>query len=634
MEAPKMLMEHEPSTSSKELTENVYNPDESERKLLKKCEGLFQKAKKARAAYDYSWVDYYKMFRGKQWKEQRPSYRAQEVFNMVWEAIQSQVPIMLDAKPKFEFLAQEPSDQQFAEMMNEVCTADWQKYNWNFTLAEVAYDSRIYGTGLSSLKFDDEKDVIVYHSVSPFYFFPDPSAENLRTKCSYTNHTEPMDTEKIKRAFPDKAKFISSDVVDFSCEKNLDLSSVKLTSPTSSQLYIDVTGGFDTQKVPETLVKTYYLEDDEVLEEEVKDEESDGPPRIQRRLKYPRGRKVIIANEVLLHNDEIEYEDDSKYPYQRLINYILPRCFWGISEIEPLESPQRTFNKVVSIVLDTLYLMGNPIWIVDTSANIDTQNLSSAPGLIVEKAPNSEVKRESGTGLQPYVLELIDRLRDWFQKGSGNQDVSRGFTSGGVTAASAIEDLQNAAQTRERLKMKNLDAYLQDLGLQYASRVMQFYTAPRVFRLTNKDGTEKYFRMSISKTPEGVTQALVHRFTDANLLNPTSETYQLRGKLDVRVTTGSSLPFSKSQAEKRALSLFDRGIIDAEEVLKSMEYPNWEAILQRMQVKAEQAAQMKAQEEANAAQSQHQNDLQKMQVQHEQSSQQAQIKQQQAPVAA
>jgi hypothetical protein len=140
--------------------------------------------------------------------------------------------------------------------------------------------------------------------------------------------------------------------------------------------------------------------------------------------------------------------------------------------------------------------------------------------------------------------------------------------------------------------MKNLDAYLQDFGSQYASRVMQFYTAPQVFRLTGKDGTEKYFKMSITKQDDGTHTALVQRFTDNNLLNPTEETYQLRGQLDVRVTTGSSLPFSKVQTENRAYALFDRGIIDAEEVLKSLEYPNWEAIQQRMQALAQQQAAM------------------------------------------
>lgn len=601
MEASPMLMQHEPFAKGTDQTpSSVYNPTDDEKKLITRCEALFQKSKKFKAKVDYPWIDYYKMFRGKQWKETRPTYRASEVYNMIWETVQTQVPTIVDARPKFEFLPQEPSDRQFADLMNDICQADWQTHNWLFTLTEVLYDSHIYGTGLSSLKFDPRQNKIVYHSVDPFYMFPDPSAENFKTRCSYVCHAEPLDIEKVKRLFPDKAQFIKADVVNFASEKRVDLSSSKINSPSSDQLYVEVMGGYEGHAIPEVLVKTFYLEDDEVLEEEVKDPANDAnPPMMQRRLKYPNGRRVIIANEVILDDGEIEYEDEStQFPYQRLINYILPRSFWGISELEPLESPQRSFNKMVSYCMDVLFLMGNPIWVVDTASGVDTENITNQPGLIIEKEPGTEVRREEGVQLQPYVLSLIDRMKEWFERSSGNQDVSRGIAPGSVTAASAIADLQNAAQTRTRLKMKNLDAYLQDFGLSYASRVMQFYTAPQVFRMTGKDGTEKYFKMSIQKQADGTSTAFVQRFTDANLLNPTPEEYQLRGQLDVRVTTGSSLPFSKVQTEQRAYQLFDRGIIDAEEVLKTMDYPNWEAIQQRMQIQAQNQAAAQAQQQA------------------------------------
>ncbi len=594
MEAPTILEEHEPF--QKDENKAIYDPTEDEKKLVKKCEGLFQKAKRAKSKYDWNWIENYKLFRGKQWKEQRPSYRASEVVNLIWQNVQTQVPVIVDARPKFEYLPQEPSDREFADLMNDICASDWQTYNWLYKLTEVLYDSHLYGTGLSCLKYDPKKARIVYESVDPFYMFPDPSAYDFETRCAYTVVAEPMDVEKIKRIAGDKAQYIKADVVNFASEKRVDLANVKYNNPSSDQLYVEVVGGYDTTTVPEVLVKTVYMEDEEVLNEEVKDEtDSTKPPIIQKRLKYPNGRKVVIANDVVLDDGQNDYEGEIRYPYQRLINYILPRCFWGISELEALESPQRTFNKLVSYVLDVLYLMGNPIWVVDFTAGVDTENLTNQPGLVVEKEPGSEVRREAGVQLQPYVLSLIDRFKEWFDQISGSQDVTRGVTSGGVTAASAIQDLQNAAQTRIRLKMKNLDAYLQDLGRQYANRVMQFYTAPQVFRLTGKDGTEKYFKMHIKKLPDGTSQAHVVRYTENGLEDPQTNVYTLRGELDVRVTTGSSLPFSKMETERRVKWLFEDGIIDAEEVLKALEYPNWEAIQQRMQAKAEAAAQAKAQ---------------------------------------
>lgn len=593
-EASKMLSEHEPIPKD-EKPDNSYSESTPEEiALIKKCEALLQKSKKVKSKTDYCWIDYYKLFRGRQWKEERPTYRASEVVNLIWQTIQASVPIMMDVRPKFEYLPQEPGDREFAKLMNDVAMADWTAQNWMFTLTEVCYDSHNFGTGTSSLKFNPKKDRIEYRSEDPFYIFPDPEAQSFDYRCSYVQHAEPHDVQKMKLMFPDKANCIKPDIVNFACEKYVDLSTTRYSTPTSDIIYAEISGnyGYETNKLPEVLVKTCYLEDDEVLQEEI--EGDDGAIKIQSRLKYPNGRRLVYCNEVMLDDGPNEYEDERKYPYQRLVNYILPRSFWGIAEAEPLEGMQRTFNKVWSATLDVLYLMGNPIWIVDSTADVDTQNLTNQPGLVVEKNPGSEVRRESGVALQPYVLSILDRLKDWFDQIGGSQDITRGIAPGAVTAASAIADLQNAAQTRIRLKSKNMDAYLQELGQSYAARVMQFYTAPRVFRLTGDDGADKYFKMHIQKLPEGGYKAFVNRYTENNLESPYTEEYELRGKLDVRVTTGSSLAFSKTQNEQQTYALFDRGIIDAEEVLKRLEYPNYEAILQRKAEMEQKQAQQQA----------------------------------------
>jgi hypothetical protein len=567
-----------------------YDPTPEEQQELKVVRKLFSDAKRFKDQYSYKWLDWYKMFRGKQWKEQRPTYRHSEVLNLLFQTIQSQVPILTDTRPKFEFMPQEPGDYELAEILNEVAQADWIKKNWMYQLTEILYEGYLYGTGISCLKFDPDKNTIVYDSADPFYSFPDPCAKDVNDRSRYFIYAEPMAIAEIKRKWPETGKYVKPDLIDIMQGNKTDIGPMRYKSPTDSRTFVESDGGYmsDYQEKDKALVMHTWMQCDEyeeVLEEFADPHTGDISSVTKHQLKFPNGKVIVVASGVVLSSGQNPYEH-AEFPYQRWQNYILPREFWGVSECEPLEGPQKTFNKIISFVLDTLTLMGNPIWVVDNTAGVDTDNLVNRPGVVIEKEPGSTVQRVEGVQLQPYIMALIDKYKEWFDQIAGSNDVTRGLNPTGVTAASAIESLQNAAQTRIRQKSRNLDCYLQQLGQQYLSLAFQFYTAPQIFRITGKDGANKYFKFHTD--PEKQV-AYVEHFSPEGLSMGINE-YQMRGKFDVRVTTGSSLPFSKSEKEQRMLNLFDRGIVDAQEVLKALDYPNYEALLKRIEDKQAQAA--------------------------------------------
>lgn len=592
---------------------NGYDPDPEEQKTIKLAEKCFEKAKNARKPYDNKWLDNYRMFRGRQWKDNRPSYRHSEVINLIFRAIQSDVPILTDGRPLPQFIPAEPQDIELAKILNDVLEADWQSGNWLYQLTEIIYDAHFYGCGFGCVKYDPEaKDgfgAITFGSDDPFSMYPEPDALDINLKCNYFVHSEPMAVDKIKRMYPDKAKFIKPDLLDLTKQDRTNWNErTKYQSPTDNRSIVEGQS-YDLKNKDQALVITLYIHDQEYIEKEDKTIDPDtGAEDFQyiQQLKYPKGRKIVTVGGVLCEDSELEY-DDRKFPYIRLVNYILPREFWGISEVEQLESPQKTFNKLVSFALDVLTLMGNPIWVVSTDSGIDTDNLVNRPGLIVEKNPNSEVRREEGVQLQPYVLQMIDRMKQYFDDISGSNDVSRGIRPEGITSGDAIQALQEAGQTRLRQKTRNIDAFLQQFGQMYVSRVFQYYDVPRVFRITGDDGSQKYFKFHVEHRPEhdaisgmptGETEkvAKIRGYDMQNQAYDMEEReYIIRAEFDVKVQAGSSLPFEKSRIEQQTYALFDRGIIDPEEVLKNLKYPNAEAVLGRMQQKADAAAAAQAQ---------------------------------------
>ena len=620
---PGLLDEHAPKGDGgvkNGETGATYNPTDEEKRALKLAERVFERNKKHRAQYDQKWMDYYHMFRGKQWKEQRPSYRHSEVINLVFRTLQSMIPIQLDTRPKFEYLPEEPSDSELAKILNQVSEADWVKGNWGEALLEVVWDSNLYGCGLSSMLVKDSlgRPKIVFGSADPFYCFPDPEAKDVNKDGSTFGYSEqapsfvyaePMDVRKIKKKYPEVKDFIKADLQDLLKGSKTNTSPMKFRSPIDNKVIIEGSSAMDLVDKEKALLVTCYLspeyceEDFEEVEHKATDPETglEAPPEYIQKAKYPNGRKIVYCNGVLCEDVDNGY-DDAEFPFDRYANYTLPREFWGMSEIEQLEGPQKTFNKLVSFVLDVLTITGNPIWMVPSSSGIDVENMVNRPGLIVEYDNGAEGKptREEGVGLQPFVMQIIDKMAQWFDSIGGSQDVTRGVQPTGVTAASAISTLQEAAQTRIRQKTRNLDYFLQGVGTKYASRVFQFKTAPEIYRLTNNDGVTKYFKMHVEtyEHEDGLPAHRVHYqpFTEDGQIDPDQGTiYETRGKFDCRVATGSTLPFAKAELENKLLAFFDRGIIDNEEVLKRSEYPSYQMVLERMQAAAAAAAQAQAQ---------------------------------------
>lgn len=556
------------------------------------------------------------MFRGKHWKEVRPSYRHSEVVNVVFQTIESMVPILTDSRPKLEFVPNVPTQYELADILNKVAENDWVRNNWLMVLTEIIYDAHFYGCGFGYCGWDSKADMglgnICFESVDPMHCFPDPDARDINDKRSkFFIHAEPMAISTVKKMYPDVAQYLTADVIDLTQGDKADIYQVMFKSPVDSKLIVEGPSGYDAIQKDQVVLITCYFKDDAFEELESEEIGEDGTPvlddeggpikQYNQIKKYPNGRKIVTAAGVLCENKPAEFED-GKIPYVKEINYILPREFWGMGEVEQLEGPQKTLNKLISYALDVLTLMGNPIWKVGTAANIDTDNLFNKPGLVVEADDISQIAREPGVPLQPFVLELIDKYRVMMDGISGQADVSRGATPADVTAASAISALQEAQQTRLRLKSRNIDAFLQDFGKMYLSRVFQYYSVPRLVRTTGDDNVEQFFHFHVEKIDGGLDQSgqplppkMMANVTTYEAGVPKSIQHEITADFDVRISTGSALPFAKAEQTNQSLKLFQLGVIDAEELLKNMDYPNYEAVLQRMQQQNMQKQQMQQQ---------------------------------------
>jgi hypothetical protein len=588
----------EQNTSSNEI-------GEEERKEVKKILEKFFQWKKYRTRYDKNWMDYYKYFRGIQWSQKRPYWRSSEVVNFIWQTIQSQVPLQTDVRPTWKYLPNEPQDMEFAEILNSVSESDFNRKNWLRQLLEIIYDGWIFGTSYGSMKFVASEDYgigsNVFKSEDLFYIYPDPDCNNINDPDSHgLFFARPVRTEIVKSWVkdPERRKSIKPDITDWVKKEKTDLKDFRLTYFNSDRQMPEGNYGEanNVSDIKKTLVIEGYLKPIEAVEE--KEEDDNGNTTFIVKKKYPRGRHIKIANGMLILDEDLE-DDDLNIPFAKYNNYILPHEFYGVSEVEPLEGLQRIFNKIVCFTLDAYALTGNPIWIVDEDSGVDTDSgFVNIPGSIVEKAPGSEVRRVEGAAITSGALSLIDRLESWFNKIGGISDLQSGEAPGGVTASSAIEQLIAIQRTRIRQKQRNMDEFLKDAGTLYMNRVLQYYSAPKIYRITGDDGSTIFRKFSIEKRPNdngGVDNVGIIQDTvvgkDKKPAEQPSREMILKGMFDVEVKSGSSLPFEAADKERKTFALFDRQLIDEEEVFERLDIPNKEEILMRLKQRQQQAAQ-------------------------------------------
>lgn len=583
-----------------------------DRQCVAKVLKEFEKLKKHRSKYDYNWLHYYKMWRGDQWDGiKMPKHRQRECINMIWQTVQANMPLQTDARPRIQFIAEEPSDIEFANVLNEVMEADWERGNWLVPLSEIILDGYIYGTGYGSLVYDAESDFGMgsaqFESEDPFYLYPDNEAREINdNRSKIFIKAEPVDTDSLKKEFPEFEDKIKSDIDSDIQSSKTSLNDYTARTSNSDRDMPDVSFLTGKQKTtPRTMLITAWMKPDET--EEVESEEADENGEISTKIiikkMYPFGRVIKIANGLKIFEGTLT--ESGRFPFMKYVNYMLPREFFGVSEVEQLESPQRVFNKILNAAIEIMNLMGNPIWVISTDSGIDPNKLINRTGLVVEKEPGSEVRREHGVELNSTIFPLLDRLESWFDKIGGNQEVSRGQAPASVTASSAIEQLMDAARTRIKQKQRNLDAMVRDMGRQYVDIVLENYTQSRVFRVTNDQSGTKYFKFRVDKVlVDGKTQLVgkirnyIQNDGESIAMSDEEQEFFISGRFDVKVNTGTSLPFAVADKENKSFSLFDRGIIDEEEVLNNIEYPNKEKVIQKLMERKAAMQQQKVEEGA------------------------------------
>jgi len=577
---------------------DYYIPSEEERQdidLLFKC---LEEGKRARAKYDKYWDKWEKFYDGDQWEIKRAEGKAMPVANILRIVIQSMLPILTDAQPGFNIGAKTPQDYEFSDLLSTLVDTWWSLRSMGLTLTNTLMQALMLHCGIQKVIWDDSLegglgDVRV-DDIDPRDVWIPEGASDFDKKCPWVIHRMEKSLGEIRRLFPEKAKQIVATGKEKEKTNQQAIAydgHIELVSPVDKKAKDAPTAtgqeaGWDTKKIVE--IYELWIDDETLIN--VEEEKETGEKKTVQKKRYPQGKIVTVtSNRILLQSAESPRKDGKK-PFVRYIDMVRPNRFYGDGEIGQLFETQKMLNKTLAHIFDCLTMMGNPDWILDTNSGVDPEMLTNTVGQVIQKNPGTEVRRESPPNIPAYMINFYYEIHKLVDEISGMHDITQGRKPTGVTAAEAIAELQEAAQTRIRLKERNLQSSLTQLGHLVINTMMQYYTVPRVARVTkNKkdwpDFFEFYFKDSEKEGIQFVKKS--YEFNEEQKKYQAAQDWQQsgfsKGDFDIDVKSGTSLPFMREKRNQLALKLYSMQppAIDQENLLETIEWPKKDEVLRR-----------------------------------------------------
>jgi hypothetical protein len=463
----------------------------------------FSKFKDARAVYEPDWFLNQAFYVGHQWlywngagaagrldKPILPKWRETEVDNRILPIVSARVARKVKNRPTFvatPFTGSE-SDMDAARITEKtmefdwvylslqqklfqaelfadiVCAGFWKLY-WDSTSGEstevvvdadgqpVVLNGRILkkedigeeglpaGTSIKKVCMGDPAVDVV----SPFHFYPDPLATAM---------------EELEKAFEVKVR--SPEYVKEHYGKDLQPDTEAGSGPVESRMFSSLLPG----------VSNSY--------KGIKVHEFWANPSST----YPEGKRVVWAQDELLTEEDNPIDT---MPYVMFSGIKVPDRFWPTAITTQLRGPQIGLNKTKSQIQENANRIGNPALMKSRQANVHYTGVPGEEILYDSTVTDAVPQYLSPPEVPQYVREREQRYVDSMTEISGLHEVSNANVPAGITAASAINLLQEADDTRIGPEIQDMEFSLGVAGTKLSRLRAKFTTDERILRIAGED---------------------------------------------------------------------------------------------------------------------------------------------------
>lgn len=256
------------------------------------------------------------------------------------------------------------------------------------------------------------------------------------------------------------------------------------------------------------------------------------------------------------------------YPFVFDVLYPEKHCPFGFGMIDIGKGVQTSIDNIDSAITENILVNTKPRYLTKRNGGISEDEFRDYSKNIVHyEGETDAIKAIEPTVLNANSISHREIKKDELKEILANRDFQQGSTSGGVTAASAIEALQQSGEKRSRSMIDDTYERYKSLMHMVIELIRQFYNEKKSYRTKDSSGKTGY---------ETFSNEDMYASGEYDPVNGYSNPVPI--EFDIDVVAQRENPYTREQQNNTLLTLWSSGLININNyeaalvVLKNMNF--------------------------------------------------------------
>lgn len=537
-------------------------------------------------------------------------------YNVVKPIVETKSTTALDAMITTAVKPARLSHQTFDNLKQLESIADiindcWENIKRNTKLPNISQkivrDGSIYGIGIAKVIWNQSINNglgdIRIERVNPLDFYPEPQATSIEN-CNYIFVKRVISRFDLINQYKNKPEILK--IIDELSTPSKQIvqgeqTNEVLTAKTSventgmtQQMFVEK-GDMPSGTEHNIELIECYLKDDTVLVSTEKESPEDKKMKQTQRFKYQNGRMIIFSGKHILEDRPIDYPFG--FPFS-IYNPIQSDTLFGHGDVEDIMMIQKRLTDAYAKLNELLQKYKSQI--VTTRKYAET--LSGNFDIIALDPGDTQIPFQQITNKLTQDIAIVrqhiqDLKQDAYKIARINEIMLSGERPTGVNSGQMVRDLIESPMSSIREMQRNFKNFLEDISNKAIVLIQLYYNQPRIIRMSSG---AKFAAIEQDATGQMVINVYDQNMEDDQLYNiETIKSDLSLGEYEIEITAGSSLPQSQSAVAATTMQLAQQGIFgdiqnpDVKElILKTLDYPNYRAIINKIKQEQDEQAQI------------------------------------------